>query len=179
MTAAAICRETVAAGVTLSLSAPGTIKVTGEQAVARWLTTIKENKAGIVALLAETASKKPFEASCWLIHFADRNPLEVAFSPAATHAEVPFWYQDAVAAEPFTPTVRSPASSMTGDEERAVLRWLASIGEQDAATSAATCAMAPAWPTGVGSAICGYRPVTGIQQRCLAFQPAHQSANSL
>ncbi len=135
MTAAAILRDSAVDGVTLLLSATGTIKVTGEQAaVARWLTTIKENKAGIVALLAETARKMPFEASCWLIHFADRNPLEVAFSPAATHAEVLFWYQDAVAAEPFTPTVWSPASSVTGDEERAVLRWLASIGEQDAAT---------------------------------------------
>jgi len=64
MTAAAILRDSASEGVSLSLSATGTIKVTGEQAaVARWLTTIKENKAGIVALLAETASKKPFEAS--------------------------------------------------------------------------------------------------------------------
>ncbi len=137
MTAAAILRDSASEGVSLSLSATGTIKVTGEQAaVARWLTTIKENKAGIVALLVETASEKPFEASCWLIHFADRNPLEVAFSPAATHAEVLAWYEDAVAAEPVAPIVRQPSDTLSAEEERAVLRWLAHIGEQDPATIA-------------------------------------------
>ena len=36
----------------------------------------------------------------WLLHFADREPLTVAFSPAATHAEVLDAYPDALAAEP-------------------------------------------------------------------------------
>ena len=38
----------------------------------------------------------------WRIHFADRNPLEVAFSPEATHAEVLDFYPSALAAEPVT-----------------------------------------------------------------------------
>lgn len=99
MTAAEILRETAAAGVTLSLSATGSIKAAGEQsAVARWLTTIKENKAAIVGLLAKgTAAAVSW---LWQIHFPDRNPLEVAFSPEASHAEVLALYPTALAAEP-------------------------------------------------------------------------------
>ena len=36
----------------------------------------------------------------WLIHFTDRNPLSVTFSPMATHGEALANYPDAVAAEP-------------------------------------------------------------------------------
>ncbi len=67
----------------------------------------------------------------WLIDFSDRNPLEVAFSPAATHAEVLSFYPAALAAQPCATAIRAAASAMTEDEERAVLRWLAGIGEQD------------------------------------------------
>ncbi len=42
----------------------------------------------------ETASYR------WLIHCVDRNPLEVAFSPAASHAEVLDAYPHALAVEP-------------------------------------------------------------------------------
>lgn len=134
MSAAAILRETAAAGVSLSLSATGTIKAAGEQgAVTRWLPTIKKNKAGIVALLAEVANEKPFGASRWLIHFSDRNPLEVAFSPAATHAEVLASYPSALAAEPIEPGQRQPDTLLTDDQEAAVLAWLAAIGETDEA----------------------------------------------
>lgn len=44
----------------------------------------------------------------WLIHFADRNPLEVAFSPPARHGEVLADYPDALAAQPIEPA--HPAS---------------------------------------------------------------------
>jgi hypothetical protein len=99
LTAEAILRDSAAAGVTLSLSAAGTIRATGDQAVVNgWLSAIRENKAGIVALLA--TNERPLTAWRWLIHFADRNPLEVAFSPAASHAEALDAYPDALAAEP-------------------------------------------------------------------------------
>ena len=39
-------------------------------------------------------------ATRWLIHFLDREPLEVWFAPAADHAEALVGYPDAVAAEP-------------------------------------------------------------------------------
>lgn len=103
MTAAAILRETAAAGVTLSLSPAGTIKAAGEKsAVDRWLPTIREHKGGIVTLLAEAANIQPFGVSrCWLLHFPDHNSLEVAFSPAVSHAEVMRFYPETIAAEPF------------------------------------------------------------------------------
>lgn len=66
--------------------------------VNRWLSAIRDNKAGIVALLA--TKERPSTAWRWLIHFADRNPLEVAFSPEASHAEALEAYPDALAAEP-------------------------------------------------------------------------------
>jgi len=76
MTAAAILRELAAAGVTLSLSAAGMIKATGEKAaVGLWLATIKENKVDIITLLSEAASRNPCpEGSLWLLHFTDRPP---------------------------------------------------------------------------------------------------------
>ena len=105
MSAAAVLREAAAAGVTLSLSGTGTIKAAGERDVVdRWLVAIRTNKAGIVALLAgndDAANDSARKAWRWLIHFADRNPLEVAFSPALSHAEVLASYPDALAAEPF------------------------------------------------------------------------------
>lgn len=70
----------------------------------------------------------------WLIHFADRNPLEVAFSPAATHAEVLDMYANALAAEPIAPDLRQPDTLLAGDQEAAVLAWLAQIGETDQTT---------------------------------------------
>lgn len=36
----------------------------------------------------------------WLLHFPDREPLEVACFPPSTHAEILSRYPDAVAAEP-------------------------------------------------------------------------------
>jgi hypothetical protein len=53
MTAAAVLRDSAVDGVTLSLSATGTIKATGEKsAVARWLPTIREHKGGLGTSLA-------------------------------------------------------------------------------------------------------------------------------
>ena len=133
MSATAILRETAAAGVTLSLSSAGTIKAVGNQAaVDLWLPAIREHKTGIVALLAEgTAAAVSW---LWLLHFADRNPLEVAFSPAATHAEVLDAYPAALAAEPIAPGRRQPDTLLAGDQEAAVLAWLSEIGETDQAT---------------------------------------------
>ena len=42
----------------------------------------------------------PIRATRWLLHYADREPLEVWFAPAADHAEALVGYPDAVAAEP-------------------------------------------------------------------------------
>ncbi len=72
----------------------------------------------------------------WLIHYLDRDSLEVACCPEATHAEVLERHPDAVAAEPFTPTIRQPSAPMTASEEVAIRAWLALIEETDPATIA-------------------------------------------
>ena len=52
-------------------------------------------------------------AQRWLIRFADREPLEVTFAPAATHAEALGSYLGAVSAEPMPePTVLTMPSDL-------------------------------------------------------------------
>lgn len=63
--------------------------------------------AGDVHRETPTDTAPPVRAPCWLIHFLDREPLEVWFSPAADHAEALVADPDAVAAEPL-PEVRTP-----------------------------------------------------------------------
>ena len=72
----------------------------------------------------------------WLIHYPDRNPVEVAYCYEASHADVLERYPDAIAAEPFTPSIRQPSAPMTASEESAILAWLALIEETDPATIA-------------------------------------------
>lgn len=67
----------------------------------------------------------------WLIHYPDRDPVDMACSPEATHAEILERYPDALAAEPFTPTIRQPSAPLTTSEETAIRAWLAQINESD------------------------------------------------
>ena len=67
----------------------------------------------------------------WLIHYPDRDPVEVACCPEATHAEILERHPDAVAAEPFTPSIRQPSAPLTASEETAIRAWLALIEETD------------------------------------------------
>jgi hypothetical protein len=59
--------------------------------------------------------------------------VEVCCFPEATHAEILERHPGAVAAEPFTPTIRQPSAPMTPDEEAAIRAWLALIEETDPA----------------------------------------------
>ncbi len=72
----------------------------------------------------------------WLIHYLDRDPVEVACCPEATHAEILESHPDAIAAEPFTPTIRQPKAPLTASDEMAIRAWLALIQETDLATIA-------------------------------------------
>lgn len=75
----------------------------------------------------DTATAFPW----WLIHYTDRDPVEVACCPDATHAEILERHPDAIAAEPFTPNIRQPSAPMTACEKTAILEWLALIEETD------------------------------------------------
>jgi len=72
----------------------------------------------------------------WLIHYPDRDPVEVTCCPEATHADILERHPDAVAAEPFTPTIRQPSAPLTASDETAIRAWLALIEETDPATIA-------------------------------------------
>ena len=72
----------------------------------------------------------------WLNHYPDRDPVEVACYPDATHADILEQLPDSVAAEPFTPTIRQASAPLTAEEETAIRAWLALIEETDPATIA-------------------------------------------
>ena len=72
----------------------------------------------------------------WLLHYPDRDPLEVACCPEAAHAEILERRPDAVAPKPLTTTIRKASAPLTASEETAIRAWLALIKETDPTTIA-------------------------------------------
>jgi len=70
------------------------------------------NFAGDVHRETPTDTAPPIWATRWLLHYADREPEEVYFAPAADHVEALAGYPDAVAAEPLH-EVRKPVRTET------------------------------------------------------------------
>lgn len=70
------------------------------------------NSAGDVHCESQTDTAPPIQATRWLLHYPDREPVEVWFAPAADHAEAMVAYPDAVAAEPLH-EVRKPVRTET------------------------------------------------------------------
>lgn len=115
--------------------------------------TQPKGEAGTVARIATVAVAKPKKEKTappakvgagdtatasrwWLIHYTDRDPVEVACYPDGTHADILERHPDAIAAEPFTPSIRQPLAPLTASEETAIRAWLALIEETDPATIA-------------------------------------------
>jgi hypothetical protein len=69
----------------------------------------------------------------WLIHFADRESIEVSFSPEVNHAEVLGLYPETVAVELVSQVTNLTAQGLSADKEAAIRSWLVSIGEDDQA----------------------------------------------
>lgn len=91
----------------------------------------------ITETLVKGGASDPATTSCWwLIRYPDSDPAEMACCPEATHAEILEWYPDAIAAEPFEPTIRQPSAPMSANDEQAIRAWLAMIEETDPATIA-------------------------------------------
>lgn len=135
MTPATIIRDAQANGVRLALSGSGTIKAIGDRDIVNmWLAVIREHKAGIIDVLKVGASDTAASSRWWLIHFADRDPVQVVCYTEATHAEMLKKYSEAISAEPFTPVIRQPSAPMTDSEEKAIRAWLACIRETDTVT---------------------------------------------
>ena len=89
MTPAAIINEAKADGVSLTISPAGTIKATGDgAAVNRWLPTIREHKAGIVAALKVGAGDTAATSWGWRVTYPDGQAFECYIVPVQTLAEV-------------------------------------------------------------------------------------------
>lgn len=103
--------------------------------------TQRGSKAPTVANVATVAVANPPQggvaandptaapASHWLIHFADRDPVEAWFAPAASHAEVLAQHPDAVAAEPVPERVSTRAA--TAREHAELLALISAIYAAD------------------------------------------------
>jgi hypothetical protein len=84
--------------------------------------------------IADTRSEAQPRRRAWLLHYADREPVECHVTPAATHAEMLAANPDALAAEPIRDLAgREPVGPLSAEDEAAIRAWLAGIGEADAA----------------------------------------------
>lgn len=98
---------------------------------------VAKSQQGQTAPSAKVGAGETATASrWWLIHYPDRDPVEVAYCYEATHVDILERYPDAIAAEPFTPIIRQPSAPLTASEETAIRAWLALIEETDPATIA-------------------------------------------
>ena len=70
----------------------------------------------------ETENANAITSWHWLLHFADREPLEVYCNPDATHAEILERYPDALAAEPIPERTRRTATQAEAAELRALVQ---------------------------------------------------------
>lgn len=132
-------REKQAGKVATATSATFATQAGGERRTVAGVATVAVAKSaqGQSASPAKVSPGDTATASrWWLIHFTDRDPAQVACCPEATHAEILEQHPDAVAAEPFTPTIRQPSAPLTTEEEMAIRAWLALIKETDPATIA-------------------------------------------
>ncbi|MBK6402233.1 MAG: hypothetical protein IPF74_09910 [Rhodocyclaceae bacterium] len=139
MSLSALIRKRDTGNLATAIPAISATQPKGEAATVARIATVavanpKEEKTAPPAKVGagETATASRW----WLIHYPDRDPVEVACCPEATHADILERHPDAVAAEPFTPTIRQPSAPLTASEETAIRAWLALIEETDPATIA-------------------------------------------
>ena len=123
-----------------------------------------------------TDTAPPVRAPRWLIHFLDREPLEVWFSPAADHAEALVGYPDAVAAEPVPErTDTRTATVIERDELLALIQAIYAADTDQDRQEATDAALAdPAGALQCYRAISSERGIT--VERADARQSSAQSA---
>lgn len=139
MTLSALIRKRDTGNLATAIPAISATQPKGKAATVARIATVaianpKEEKTAPLAKVG--AGDTATVSRWWLIHYPDRDPVEMACCPEASHAEILERHPDAVAAEPFTPTIRQPSAPMTASEERAIRAWLALIEETDPATIA-------------------------------------------
>lgn len=129
MNPALIIREAIEAGVDLSLTDVGTIKVSGDQAtVDRLKPIIGQHKAAIIEELK--AANEVMRSCWWRIHF-EAGDVAIYHRRPLTEAEARDAYRAAIRVEPFKP---KPAPPLPAKDEAAIRAWLGAIGETDRST---------------------------------------------
>jgi hypothetical protein len=132
--------------------------------------------AGDVHRETPTDTAPPIRATRWLLHYADREPMEVHFAPAADHAEALAAYRDAVAAEPAPERTDTGAASVIERDELLALVEAVYAGDTDADRAEALDA-ALADPAGALTCYRGIAAERGITVvRADARQSSAQSA---
>lgn len=119
-----------------------------------------------------TDTAPPVRAPRWLIHFLDREPLEVWFSPAADHDEALAGYPDAVAAEPVPERTDTRTATVIERDELLALVEAIYAADTDQDRQEATDA-ALADPE---AALTCYRAIANERGIVVARAVAHQSA---
>ena len=114
----------------------------------------------------------------WLLHFENRNPLEVCFLPEATHGEVMAAYPAAIAAEPIEDRHEPGGALAAGDDAPNLVDDIPASAAGDERRFCSQClnlrggACIIAKPGGLVSAIVGYRPaLPEMLQRCAGYSP--------
>lgn len=106
----------------------------------------------------------------WLLHFADREPLEVYCNPDASHAGILERYPDALAAEPIPERTMQPATETDDDS------WPTLKTTDDQRRTCGQCAnlarrrCLAAW-RGEIVASRDYEPVRDLPRRCEGYAP--------
>ena len=133
MTLSALIRKRSTGNLATAIPAISATQPKGEAATVARIATVavanpKEEK---IAPPVKASTSEPATASrWWRIHYPDRDPVSVC-TTGATHDEMMRWDSGAIAAEPFTPTIRQPSAPLTASEETAIRAWLALIEETD------------------------------------------------
>ena len=78
-----------------------------------------------------TDTAPPVRATRWLLHYADREPMEVHFAPAADHAEALAAYRDALAAEPIRERTDTRTATVIERDELLALVEAVYAGDTD------------------------------------------------
>ena len=131
-----------------------------------------------VARIATIAVATPTDAKTadavtswgWLLHFADREPLEVYCNPDATHAEILKRYADALAAEPIPERVALDYEIVWPDEVETVSSF---DDDRRTCTQCANLIARRCQAAKRGEIVAGrdYEPIRDLLRRCEGYAP--------
>ena len=107
----------------------------------------------------------------WLVHFADREPVEVYCNPDADLANIMQTYPDALAAEPIPERIKRVFTEAENAEWEAL--WLG-VPDDDRITCTQCAKLRGRVCTAAGGAVNalkGYMPILEILRRCEGYAP--------